>query len=149
LLYEAAVGIAAEIRDTSKTIEIVYIGDWDPAGVLIDKDIEKKMRGHLADAGIDNPLVMHRIAITEEQIAEYDLPTKPRKEKEERAKHIIETVEAEALPAHTLRELLRETVEGFLPEGPLTVAKVAEESERGQGDLIKLAQRLASGRIRL
>jgi hypothetical protein len=147
LLYEAAAQIANEVRDTGKTIEIVYVGDYDPAGVLIDRDIEKKLHGHLDDAGIGNPLTFHRIAIAEAQIAQYDLPTKPRKEGDKRAKHVLETVEVEALPAHILRALLRTTVEGFLPEDALRVAKVAEQSER-EG-LRRLADRLERGRIRL
>jgi hypothetical protein len=125
------------------------VGDYDPAGVLIDRDIERKLRGHLDEAGISNPLIFHRIAITPDQIVEHDLPTKPRKEGDKRARHVLKTVEVEALPARILRELLRETVEAFLPEGPLTVAKVAEASERGQADLIEVARRLESGQIRL
>jgi hypothetical protein len=85
LPYEAAQEIADKVRDTGKTIEIVYVGDYDPAGVLIDVDIEGKIRGHLDNAGIDNPVSFHRIAITPEQIAEHDLPTKPRKEGDKRA----------------------------------------------------------------
>ena len=34
------------------------------------------------------------------------------------------------MPAADLRELLRETVEAFMPAGALAAAKVAEESER-------------------
>jgi hypothetical protein len=147
LLYEAACQIADEVRGTDKTIEIVYIGDYDPAGVLIDRDIENKLRTHLDDAGIWNPLTLHRIAITPEQIAVYDLPTKPRKAGDKRARHVAATVEAEALPAHILRDLLRDKVESFLPEDALAVAKAAEESER-EG-LKRLADRLESGKIEL
>jgi hypothetical protein len=130
LPYEAAEQIAAEIEGADRTIEIVYVGDYDPAGVWIDRDIEKKLRGHLADAGVMNPLSFHRIAVTSEQIAAYGLPTKSRKATDRRSKYITHTVEAEALPVHILRALLRDKVEGFMPEGALAVAKAAEESER-------------------
>ena len=53
-----------------------------------------------------------------------------RKAGERRRLDIRETVEAEAMPAADLRELLRETVEAFMPAGALAAAKVAEESER-------------------
>ena len=38
--------------------------------------------------------------------------------------------EGEAMPAHILRQLLRDYVEQFLPSGALRVAKVSEEDER-------------------
>lgn len=110
-----------------RPITVFYIGDYDPAGVLIDQSIERELRGHLPD---DIDLDFVRIGITAEQIEEYDLPRKPRKLTDKRAMHIENTVEAEAMPVHILRELLRSRVEALLPEGALSAAKIAEESER-------------------
>ncbi len=107
--------------------EVIYIGDYDPAGVLIDRSIESELRRHLK-GGID--LNFHRIAVTPEQIREHDLPTKPRKASERRAPEIERTVEAEAMPAYILRQLLRDAVEQFLPPQALDVVKQAEISER-------------------
>ena len=106
---------------------MIYVGDYDPAGVLIDVSLAAELRMHL------NPQVdftLHRIAITEAQITEFDLPTKPRKEKDRRALHVKSTVEAEAMPANMLRAMVRDKVEAFMPVGALEAAKVAEESER-------------------
>jgi hypothetical protein len=131
LPYDAAQQISSIVKGTDRSIEIIYVGDYDPAGVLIDLDIETKLRKHLVDDfDVTNPLTFHRLAITEEQISVYRLPTKPRKQGDRRAPHIVDTVEAEAMPAHTLRRLLRERIEGFMPEGTLAAAKAAEESER-------------------
>jgi hypothetical protein len=139
LPYEAAEHIGSEVGGTGKTIEIIYVGDYDPAGVLIDPDIEKKIRDHLeVDFATDNPVTLHRLAITLEQIEAFRLPMKPRKEGERRAKHIQFTVEAEALPVSILRRLLRGEVESFMPRGALAIAKAAEESERA--GLIALAE---------
>jgi hypothetical protein len=126
LAYDAAQNINYECGDGRDCV-IIYVGDYDPAGVLIDQSIEKEIREHL-DPGIK--LHFWRLGITEEQLAQYDLPTKPRKESDKRALHIRETVEAEAMPTHILRGLLREVIENLLPEGALAVAKVAEQSER-------------------
>lgn len=123
-----------------RPLVVFYIGDYDPAGVLIDKALEREMREHL------NPeieLVFNRIAINEDQIVEYDLPTKPRKDGDKRSLHVAHTVEAEAMPAHTLRTILRGHVEALLPEGALHVAKVAEDSERQH---LKRMARLFEGR---
>lgn len=131
LAYDAAININHECRDTRRDCAIVYIGDYDPAGVLIDVAIERELRKHL-----DPSITMHfwRIGITKDQIDVYDLPAKPRKETDRRALHIRETVEAEAMPARVLRALLREVIEALLPKDALSVAKAAEESERAHLD---------------
>ena len=125
LAYQAARYINAKGRNRS--VAVLYIGDYDPAGVLIDKQVESELRKHLR-ADVD--LHFHRVGITEDQIAVFDLPTKPRKETDRRAAHIKHTVEAEAMPAKLMRSILRESIEAYLPPGALEVAKVAEESER-------------------
>jgi hypothetical protein len=112
---------------------IFYIGDYDPAGVLVDVALERELRTHLDDR---IELDFRRIGITAEQIEAYDLPTKPRKAKEKRALHIESTVEAEAMPAGNMRQLLRDAIEGLLPPDALRIAKAAEESERRALDLV-------------
>jgi hypothetical protein len=124
-------------NDERKKVVIFYIGDYDPAGVLIDVALEKELRLHLDD---DLDMEFRRVGITEEQVEEYDLPSKPRKESDKRALHIKETVEAEAMPAHILRDLLRAEVEALLPRRALEVAKVAENNEKTI--LRQLAERL-------
>jgi hypothetical protein len=113
--------------DDDRPLCVLYVGDFDPAGVLIDRALERELREHL-NADID--LTFSRIAINEDQIAKYDLPTKPRKATDRRSLHVAETVEAEAMPAHILRSLLQVEIEALLPDGALHVAKVAEKSER-------------------
>jgi hypothetical protein len=137
--YEAADFIRWDVEDSVKTANVIYIGDYDPAGVLIDQSLEKELREHLGDIDLE----FHRLAITEEQIAEFDLPTKPRKETDRRAQHVLATVEAEAMPAHILRQMLRDRIESFLPPGALNVAKAAEASERAQ--LRRWAELMANG----
>jgi hypothetical protein len=126
LAHEAASTINACNEDRRKVV-ILYVGDYDQAGVLIDVSLEKELRRHLDD---DLEMEFHRVAITEEQIAAYRLPTKPRKAKDKRAPHVAATVEAEAMPAHVLRDLLRAEVEALLPPRALEVARVAEQNER-------------------
>ena len=124
-MYEAAQAINRS-GDT-RPLHVFYVGDYDPAGVLIDQSVQKALREHM-DVDID--LVFTRLGINEEQIEIYDLPTKPRKAGDVRSQQVKSTVEAEALPAHILREMLRGRVEALLPQGALDVAKVAEQSER-------------------
>jgi hypothetical protein len=128
---------AAEGLNANGVTKVFYIGDYDPAGVLIDVSIERELRSHL------NPgvcLDFERIGITPEQIERYDLPTKPRKEGDRRALHIERTVEAEAMPAGLMRSILRQRIESLLPPDALRVAKVAEQSEREH--LVRVANML-------
>ena len=121
---------AAESLNNSgddRPMQVFYIGDYDPAGVLIDVSLERELRLHLRP---DIELAFERIAINLDQIDEYDLPTKPRKESDRRSQHIDCAVEAESMPARILRGILRYKVEALLPVNALAVAKVAEQSER-------------------
>lgn len=125
LAYEAAQWINAE--NDGKPVRIFYIGDYDPAGVLIDVALERELRKHLKPT---IELSFIRLGITAAQIITLDLPCKPRKAGDRRSVHIESTVEAEAMPARDLRDLLRRNVEALLPENALAVARVAETSER-------------------
>jgi len=129
-IYESCMAINESVE---KPVVIYYIGDFDQSGVIVDKAIEREMRRHLHG---DIDLTFKRLAINEEQIKRYNLPTKPRKKTDKRSKHVKRTVEAEALPAEILVSLLRAEIEALLPQGALEVAKVAEESEGEYLDLL-------------
>ncbi len=137
LAYQAAELINQESGFGEKSAEIVFIGDYDPAGVLIDESIRTELEEHLHPDVDPN---FHRIAINQDQIVEYDLPTKPRKSGDRRSLHVTETVEAEAMPAGSMRELLREKIESYLPPRALEIARVAEEDERAS--LLEMASEL-------
>jgi len=130
---------AAELMQAAaagRPIRLLYVGDYDPAGKHIDRDVFKKLRKHLKPYAQRHGMKMKeclqevRVAVNEEQILEYNLPTKPRNENDQRSPEIERTVEVEALPAEVLRKLVREEIERYLPKGELDVIRVAEESER-------------------
>lgn len=125
LAYQAADYINA--TNDGRDVVIFYLGDHDPAGVLIDVALERELRTHLKRR---IHLTFERLAITPEQIVAYDLPTKPRKAGDRRSPGVAETVEAEAMPAGIMRDILRAQIEALLPVDALEVARLAEESER-------------------
>lgn len=133
-IHEAATSI--NNSGDTRPLQVFYIGDHDPAGVLIDVALQRELREHLRP---DIELQFERIGINADQIEEYDLPTKPRKETDRRSQHINCAVEAESMPAKILRGILRDKVEALLPENALAVSKVAEESELQQ---LKLMARM-------
>ena len=108
--------------------------------MLIDKDIKGKLSNHILgydwddyDAGVYEDLeelTFLRLAINEDQIEKYNMPTKPRKEGEKRLPNVKETVEAEAMPVETLIEIMQHWFNQFIPPEDFKVLKAAEESER-------------------
>jgi hypothetical protein len=77
-------------------------------------------------------IVFERITVTEEQITDWDLPTRPTKASGTRAKAFgsILSVELDAIEPNQLRALVQEAIERHLPPDQFEVLKAAEESER-------------------
>lgn len=128
--------------DDDRPLQVLYIGDYDPAGVLIDVSLQKELREHLR---ADIELRFERIGINADQVIEFDLPTKPRKDGDKRSAQIARTVEAEAMPASILRAIVRERIESLLPPNALAISKVAEQSERAH--LRRIAALMEGGRL--
>jgi hypothetical protein len=104
-------------------------GDLDPSGVDAARDIEAKLRRYAPGAEIH----FERPAITRAQVEEWNLPTRPTKQTDTRAKKFgsATSVELDAIPAHQLRGLVCECIERHIDQEQLNILKVAEESERG------------------
>lgn len=122
LCYEAACEIDRKGRNRAV---VLYVGDYDQSGVLIDQAVERELRSHLT-----TPLEFKRIGISPWQITYYGLPTRPPKATDKRRPDIKRVVEGEAMPANIMRRIVREAVEHYLPAGALAATKAAEESER-------------------
>ena len=74
--------------------------------------------------------IFERLLVTPEQIGNWRLPTKPPKRSTHSRGFQGGTVEAEAIPAHTARRLVREAIEQHLNLHEVEVMETAEESER-------------------
>jgi hypothetical protein len=106
---------------------IYHLGDFDPSGVNAGEKIEETLREMAPNAEI----IFERIAVTEEQIAAWNLPTRPTKASDTRARSFGEiSVELDAIPPDELRWLVQSAIELHLPRHQLDVLKAAEESER-------------------
>jgi hypothetical protein len=100
---------AAEVIEAKgKPAHIYHFGDLDPSGVDASRDIEAKLRRYAPNAEIH----FERVAVTREQVTEWDLPSRPTKTTDTRAKKFVGTsVELDAIPASRLRELVRACIE--------------------------------------
>jgi hypothetical protein len=119
---------AAEYINSLKVPTFIYhLGDFDPSGVDAGKKIEETLRDLAPAAEIH----FERAAVTPEQITTWDLPTRPTKTSDSRAKNFGNiSVELDAIPPDELRGLVRDVIERHLPEDQLKTLKAAEESER-------------------
>ena len=121
-LHNAAMAIEAEDKPTF----IYYLGDWDPSGLDIERNIEDRLN-EFADAEIE----FTRIAVTPEQVERWSLPTRPTKRTDTRAKYFKgDSVEVDAIPPNQLRDLVAEAIEQHVDEDQLEVTRIAEQSER-------------------
>ncbi len=72
-----------------------------------------------------------RLAVTPEQIEQYQLPTRPTKGTDTRSSGFEgESVEVDALPASVLRQIVGDAIEGHLDPRALALTRSVEASER-------------------
>jgi hypothetical protein len=120
-------GAAEYISDLDVPTYIYHFGDFDPSGVNAGEKIEQTLREMAPNAEIH----FERVAVTRQQIRDWDLPTRPTKKSDTRAKNFGEiSVELDAIEPEQLRELVREVIEQHLPGDQFAVLKAAEVSER-------------------
>jgi hypothetical protein len=123
-LYSAA----EYINGLTVAAYIYHLGDFDPSGVNAGEKIEETLRELAPDAEI----YFERIAVTPEQIEEWELPTRPTKASDTRAKAFGSnlSVELDAIEPNQLRAIVQEVIEVHLPAEQFEVLKAAEQSER-------------------
>lgn len=118
---------AIENDADGRTTYLYQLGDHDPSGVDGWRDFTRKVREFAAGCDV----VCERLAVTPGQIVEYDLPTRPTKQKDTRAAGFVgESVEVDAIPAPVLRQIVRDAIERLIDPDRLRVTKMIEQSER-------------------
>lgn len=120
-----------ERMDEGKSVHIVYFGDFDPTGL----DIPRQIKDKLESMGLE--FDFHRVAITPEQIAQYQIPPIPTKKSDSRAgkfikEHGDQAVELDALNPKVLQELLENSIKAYLDEDLFeeTLAKENKDEEK-------------------
>jgi hypothetical protein len=122
-IHTAAEAIAA----AGKPAFIYRLGDWDPSGQDSADHIERKLREYAPGILIH----FEKLSVTPRRIAEWDLPTRPTKVTDNRAKRWIgDSVELDAIPPDQLRRLVRSAIERHISPNRLRVIEAAEQSER-------------------
>ena len=118
---------AEYIRQLDVPTYIYHLGDFDPSGVNAGQKIKQTLIEMAPEADIH----FDSIAVTQRQIADWNLPTRPTKTSDTRSKNFGDiSVELDAIPPDDLRALVEVVINQHLPEDELKVLQVAEDSER-------------------
>jgi hypothetical protein len=119
---------AAAIENKGKTTFIYQLGDHDPSGIWIAKQIEKGLRHHAPNAEI----YFERVTVTPAQIKAWSLPTRPtRREGNTHARGFVgDSVELDAIEPNQLRALVEAVIQLHLPRDQFAALKAAGDSER-------------------
>ena len=126
-LYEASMSAKRDGRP----FRILYVGDDDPTGKTIDPRVNKFMTLEYPP-GVEW-LGIERIAVTQQQRDELNLPTRPAKEKGAKAgiHGEIGCVEVEAIPPAILRRILATKIESYLDMDIFAKTRQIDIMQRG------------------
>ena len=112
---------------------IIYLGDHDPSGIDMTRDIRERLE--LFAAAVD----VQRVALTMQQIKKYDPPPNPAKESDTRASNYISLYgvhswELDALKPEILHDLITDSVKISLDQKMFDAALNRQEAERKKLD---------------
>ena len=82
----AVYGIARRAAEDGRPLRILYYSDFDPAGWQMPVSVARKLQAHIHREFHDLDVKLVRIALTVEQVAEFNLPDSPIKPTEKRAR---------------------------------------------------------------
>lgn len=122
--------IAELWNQIDKPITAYYLGDFDPSGFDLERDLRDKLSRYCKRA-----FTWRRLAVNAEDFDEFNLlPLNP-KTTDRRYKTFVEQhgtacAEVDALPATELRRRVREAIESHIPEGEWDRLQEVERLER-------------------
>jgi hypothetical protein len=114
----------------TKPITVYYIGDHDPSGRDLEREVKEKIT-KLAK----KKFTWKRLGVNPEHFDEFDIiPLKPKREDKRHRKFVEQfgerCAEAEAIPATDLRRILREAIESHIPAGEWQRLQDIEDMEK-------------------
>jgi hypothetical protein len=112
-----------------KPAYLLCFGDFDPSGVDITRAVEDDIRRYAPNADV----TVERVAVTEEQIKQWNLPTRPTKTSDVRAKNWGgESVELDAVPIQLLQDLVEERIRRHIDTEVWAATERKEQEDRNK-----------------
>ena len=125
-LHTAAEEIQKATENAKKT-QIFYFGDYDPSG----KDIPRVIKRDIHKMAPRADFEVKEVAVTEQQITDWDLPSRTTKKTDSRSKNFSgKSVELDAISPADLRQLVEESIASLADPYELEMTKKIEKAER-------------------
>ncbi len=146
-MYEAGKRLESKIAD-GKRVVIVYLGDHDPSGIDMTRDVDDRLMlfsgvGYWDEDGkkvcrydgLEDHFNVVRVALNMDQVRTYNPPPNPTKLTDSRAdgyihKYGLKCWELDALDPETLAGLVTEVVERYIDQALWDARKEKLEEER-------------------
>jgi hypothetical protein len=122
--------IASQWTQIKKPITAYYLGDFDPSGFDLERDLREKLHRYC-----DRPFAWIRLAVTDEDFSQFTLfPLEPKKKDRRTAAFLragyTECAELDAIPAVALRERLQQAILSHIPADQWNRLRAIEAAER-------------------
>lgn len=139
-VWAAGQRFARQFKAGKDTV-LIHLGDHDPSGIDMTRDIEDRLRMFCRAHGASKPDV-RRIALNMDQVQQYSPPPNPAKTTDSRSDAYIrefgdESWELDALDPTTLAELITDEIQPMIDQDLWDAAEQREED--GQERLKKVA----------
>ena len=119
--------LAEEIRKHGFPTYVYYFGDHDPSGIDIERFVTKTVRELAPEAEIH----VERAAVTPEQVEEWNLPSRPTKRTDTRARGFHgDSVDVDAVSPRDLTDLVTGSILRHLNLAEIQRLRAIEEAER-------------------
>lgn len=139
-LYEASRRLYTAIKQ-NKFLEVIYLGDHDPSGIDMTRDIRDRLGMFLSSGGSFG--MVYRLALNMDQVQQYNPPENPAKMTDSRFKSYVEVYgvsswELDALEPKVLAKLVEDKI---IERVNFDLWKEVEDEEEGDRKrLIKIAK---------
>ncbi len=147
-IYDLSKRILGQVQE-GKEVKILYLGDYDPSGLDMVRDITDRLK-ELCEEGdrtidFDASVEVRPIALTKEQIKQYNPPPNPAKKTDPRSKwfmrvHGATSWEVDALPPDVMMRTVRREIQKYLDMDLYNA--IIEKEKQHMAKLGKLARRI-------
>jgi hypothetical protein len=147
-MWVASERIGDAFRDREQPTVILHLGDHDPSGMDMSRDIEERLilfLGNDFDLEEESPLQFERIALNIDQVQRYKPPPNPAKVEDSRFESYVEKFgkkswELDALNPSVLTELLRIEIQSRISD--VLWRQTVKQEKQGLAKLEKIIQSL-------
>jgi hypothetical protein len=122
-----------DLLDSGKQVVILYLGDHDPSGIDMTRDVGDRLRTFANRPGDEEAIIVERVALNMDQVRKYNPPENPTKLTDARAQSYLELYgescwELDALDPAVLANLVR-TATAKYTEDDLRDALIEKQNE--------------------